>query len=140
MRSIETSFIFDAGHRILNLQPIEEQAIHGHTFNVKLIIKSEKLDKNAIIVDRNYLSSALHPLIKELDHSFILFEKDPIVNDIKNLAGKFGFQHKIIIIPINPTIEGITEYIFNRIKTLLPSQKIEVKIHASESLESSYSE
>ena len=38
-RTIQSSFIFEAGHRIIGLEPIEEQAIHGHTFIVKIIIK-----------------------------------------------------------------------------------------------------
>ena len=71
----------------------------------------------------------------------MLFNKDPLVNDLKEIAKKFKFEHKIIVIDINPTIEGLTDYLFRRIKILLPfKNKIEVRLRASESLESSYSE
>ncbi len=140
-RTIQASFVFDAAHRIIGLEPIEEQAIHGHTFFVKVKIKSEKLDNNAIIIDRNYVSKIIDPLIKELDHSCIIYREDPLLEDLNNLAKKFGFEHKIIVIEINPTIEGLTEYLFKRIKPLLPIEnKIEVILKASESLVSSYSE
>ncbi len=140
-RTIESSFTFDAGHRIVGIEPIEEQAIHGHTFNFKVIIKSKLLNKNGIIFDRNELLKIIQPFIKELDHSCLLFDKYPLVNDLKELAKKYKFEHKIISLDVNPTIEGLIDYLFRRIKKLLPIEnKIEIRLKTSESLESSYLE
>lgn len=140
-RTIECSFLFDIAHRITGLDVEREKALHGHGLTLIVIIEADKLDEYNMIIDRNEIIKKLNPLIEKLDHSCILWKKDSLADDIIAISKKHGFETKIILINNNPTVEGLSDYLFKEVKERLQiKNKIKIVLKVSESLQVSRSE
>jgi 6-pyruvoyl-tetrahydropterin synthase len=117
------------GHRIVGLKHKKEDTLHGHSveFEVMLELLTNK------IFDTNELKRRIKPLIDKLDHSFLIWENDPLKKQIISLAKNGDFGEKIIIVKENPTIEYLAKFLYENIQKRLPLKndyklKIVVKI------------
>lgn len=93
-------FTFEAAHRLPNL-PADHKCyrLHGHSFRVRLYIKSEELDSQlGWIMDFGDVKKAFKPILDQLDHHYL--------NDIKGLE--------------NPTSEVLAIWIWDQTKPRLP--------------------
>ena len=124
-QAISKKFHFDAGHRILGLKHGKEDTMHGHTW----VLEVKLINETANVFDTNILKELVLPIIDRLDHSYILWEEDPLINDFKSIAKKGGFEEKIIIINENPTLEGVLRYLYTEITKLLNIDECEFKLH-----------
>ncbi|WP_165759422.1 6-pyruvoyl trahydropterin synthase family protein [Mycobacterium decipiens] len=116
IRTIEKTFRFDAGHRSLGFDYTKEETIHGHTWELKLIVECrQKLDDMKTIFDTNELNVITRPIIDSLDHSFIIWTEDPIFDAFVKVCELAGVADKVYPVDFNPTIEGMVEHIFNRV-------------------------
>jgi 6-pyruvoyltetrahydropterin/6-carboxytetrahydropterin synthase len=77
--------------------------IHGHTWKVEVFVVGEKLDDIGILVDFETLKEKLEEITERLDHSFL--------NDLKEIG--------------NPTSENISRYVFQNLKSLPKTVKLE---------------
>jgi 6-pyruvoyltetrahydropterin/6-carboxytetrahydropterin synthase len=77
--------------------------IHGHTWKVEVFVVGEKLDDIGILVDFETLKEKLEEITERLDHSFL--------NDLKEIG--------------NPTSENISRYVFQNLKALPKTVKLE---------------
>jgi 6-pyruvoyl-tetrahydropterin synthase len=95
------------GHRIVGLKHKKEDTLHGHSveFEVMLELLTNK------IFDTNELKRRIKPLIDKLDHSFLIWENDPLKKQIISLAKKGNFKEKIVIMKENPTIEYLAKFL-----------------------------
>ena len=142
--TIEKTFRFDAGHRALGFHDHKEETLHGHTFSLRLVIEAtQALDVYKTIFDTNDLARVVKPLISQLDHSFILWDKDPIREQMEAICVSEKIADKLIIVDFNPTIEGLVEYIFTRVNEGLQLESAVLKradLDATATLRASYSE
>lgn len=95
---IETDFA--AAH---NLREYKGQCekLHGHNWKVKIVLRSEKLDKLGMVMDFRDAKSIIGKFVNDFDHNYL--------NDIEDF--------KIL----NPTTENISKIIYDRLKNTLPS-------------------
>ena len=97
--TIEKTFRFDAGHRCLGFDSSKEEALHGHSWVLRLVIEAtEALDENKTIFDTNEVSRLVKPMIEQIDH-------------------------KLYRVDFNPTVEGLVEYFFREIRRRLPLER-----------------
>jgi len=77
------------------------ERIHGHNYSVELQIEGKNLDEIGLLWDFAEAKQLLRGILEELDHS-LLNEDSPLAS-------------------LNPTVENIARYIFEKVKARLPS-------------------
>lgn len=87
--------IFSAAHR-LKLYRGKCEQLHGHNWKVAVVVSSQKLNKQGMVLDFMVLKKMLKKILDELDHKFL--------NKIK-----FFQQHQ-------PTAENIAYYVYTKFK------------------------
>ncbi|MET7390615.1 6-pyruvoyl tetrahydropterin synthase family protein [Streptomyces sp. NPDC005529] len=118
--TIEKTFRFDAGHRALGFNYQKEETIHGHTWELRLVVEAPGgLDSKKTIFDTNDLAVIVKPIISELDHSFILWREDPIYQEFVALCKLAGIEKKLYPVDFNPTLEGIVEHLYCKVNSQL---------------------
>ncbi len=142
--TIEKTFRFDAGHRCLGFENSKEAALHGHTWGLRIVVEATKpMGEYKTIFDTNKLSKVMKPIIKRLDHSFLLWDQDPIYERMVEMCKFASIGDCLYIVPFNPTVEGLVEYLFFEIRDALPLDGAllrRVDLDATTTLRASYSE
>ena len=91
---------FAAAHYLRNYHGKCENP-HGHNYRVKVYVSGKDLDKGGLLIDFSVLKKHLKSVLETLDH-----------HDL-NSTPYFTEQE--------PSAENISRYIFDSLKTLLPS-------------------
>jgi len=116
---IERKYHFYAAHRNKSAG-IKCARLHGHTYDIVVHIKIEKLN-NGIGILFSDIDQKIEPIIKDYDHYLLLDEKDTLC-EILELA-----EEKFVKLPFETSAENLSIWLFTRIKneTKLPIVKIE---------------
>ena len=85
---------FDAAHA-LHGYPGECRELHGHTWDVEVVVRGGALDEVGIVYDFKTLKDDLASVLDPLDHAYL------------NEVPPFDLQ--------NPTAENLSRYIFERL-------------------------
>jgi 6-pyruvoyltetrahydropterin/6-carboxytetrahydropterin synthase len=99
---LRKTFQFEAAH-LLPLLPATHKCrrLHGHSFQVEVVVEGENDPRLGWVMDYADISAAFKPLWEQLDHNYL--------NEIPGLD--------------NPTSENIAVWIWNRLKPALPLLK-----------------
>jgi len=142
--TIEKTFRFDAGHRCLGFASSKEEALHGHSWVLRLVIEArEPLGPHKTIFDTNELARIVKPMIEQIDHSFIVWTEDPIYERLSEMCKFANIDHKLYRVDFNPTVEGLVEFFFGAIRQRLPLQRAVLRraeLDATATLRACYSE
>ncbi len=103
---------FDAAHA-LHGYPGECCNLHGHTWDVEVIVRGSKLDEVGIVYDFKTLKSDLAAVLDPLDHVYL--------NDVS----PFDTQ--------NPTAENLSRHVFERLQERVGEQVRVVEVAVWES-------
>ena len=87
---------FDAAHA-LHGYPGECRNLHGHTWDIEVIVRGSELDEVGIVYDFKTLKADLAGVLEPLDHAYL--------NEVP------PFDH------INPTAENLSRYIYESLMT-----------------------
>ena len=118
--TIEKTFRFDAGHRALGFRDRKEEALHGHTWVLRLVIETaDALGPEKTLLDTNHLARVVKPIVDGLDHSFIVWSEDPLADRLAALCREADIEDRLVRVDFNPTIEGLCEHLFKTIKARL---------------------
>lgn len=119
MLKIEKKYYFYAGHRNKEAG-IKCGRPHGHTYDVVCTFAFDKME-NGVTMLFSDIDKKVEPIIKEYDHYFLLYEKDPLV-ELLRLANE---EYKTL--PFETSAENMSIWLFNRIKNeaKMPIVKIE---------------
>jgi 6-pyruvoyltetrahydropterin/6-carboxytetrahydropterin synthase len=93
---------FSASH-IIRDYPGECGRLHGHNWNVKVVVKTKELDNFGMAIDFKELSKILKEIIDKLDHYHL--------NDIPPFD------------KIQPTAENIAKFFYDEIKQKISDRK-----------------
>ena len=110
MYKLKLKHYFDAAHQLELDYKSKCQNLHGHRWEVEVVIKSDTLDRNGMIVDFKIIKE----IINHLDHC--------VIND------KVRF---------NPTAENLSRYIHNEILDKYPNNDFRIEVTVWESPEAS---
>lgn len=93
-------FRFEAAHRLPQVPPGHKcERLHGHSFKIELAIAGPVDPKTGWFIDFGVVYDAWRPLYDKLDHRYL--------NEVEGLE--------------NPTSENLAKWIWDRMKTPLPS-------------------
>ena len=129
---ITKTFRFEAGHRVWKQDLTSgrgagltrgEQVnrcvnLHGHSYRLEVTLGSENLSEQDMVVDFHHIKSALKELIDSIDHSFIIDVNDPMYDELRSVAERYGACR---IFPVNfcPTAEALARFFYDHLtKTL----------------------
>lgn len=117
---IQKKYHFYAAHRNKEAG-VKCGRIHGHTYDVIVHIKPEKLN-NGIGILFSDIDGKIESIIKEYDHYLLLNENDSLC-ELLELA-----DEDFIKLPFDTSAENMAIWLFTRIKngTKLPIVKIEL--------------
>lgn len=126
---IAKEFHWEMGHRLPEHFG-KCKNIHGHSY--RMIVELEgSLDDQGMIMDYFDLKKIVIPIIEELDHAFMVYEKDKEI--IKFLE---SVNSKKMVVDFQSTVENICRYILFQIqKQKLPSNVSKVKVRIFESVD-----
>ena len=116
---IEKKYHFYAAHR--NKEAGEKCGrIHGHTYDVKCFFKFNEIT-NGITMLFSDIDKIAEPIIKQYDHTFLLYKEDPLVDMLK-------FNNEPYTeLPFETSAENMSMWIFTEIKNEgLPICRIEL--------------
>ncbi|MGB9873555.1 MAG: 6-pyruvoyl trahydropterin synthase family protein [Hydrogenobacter sp.] len=127
-------FTFEAGHRVWkqNLtygrgaQFTQKEGVpqnkcvnlHGHSYTLEVVLGSDTLSEQDMVMDFYHVKNALKDLIDTIDHSFIIDINDPMYPELKEVAEKYGAL-KIFPVDFCPTAEALAKYFYDFLKKKL---------------------
>lgn len=137
--SIKTEF--SAAHNLRGYQG-KCEALHGHNWQVEVIVSSQKLDKIGIAIDFKKLKEVVNQVIEKLDHKYL--NELPYFSAVggslpDRQAGTSGGKKVIPVRKktakdksklssgVNPTSENMAKFIFDKIKPLLDKDAVSLK-------------
>ena len=96
---LRKTFRFEAAHLLPHLPKSHKcRRLHGHSFQVEIVVSGEVDPKLGWVIDYAEMSAAFKPLWEKLDHRYL--------NEVPGLA--------------NPTSENLAVWIWDRLKPRLP--------------------
>lgn len=130
---IAKEFRWEMGHRL----PFHQgkcRNLHGHSYKMLLELDGN-LDENGMVMDYFDVKSLIGPIVDELDHSFLVCEKDKeLIDALEKLNSKY------VIINFETTAENICKYFLDKIKNCgLPKNITSIKVRIYET-ENTYAE
>lgn len=126
---IAKEFHWEMGHRLPEHFG-KCKNIHGHSY--RMIVELEgSLNDKGMIMDYYDLKKIVNPVIEELDHAFMVYEKDKEI--VKFLE---SMKSKKVIVGFQSTVENICKYILTEIKKQsLPPNVTKLKVRIFESID-----
>ncbi|WP_329903222.1 6-carboxytetrahydropterin synthase [Porphyromonas pogonae] len=98
------------GHRVVGHEN-KCRHLHGHNYRIFFKCTSDQLDELGRVIDFAVIKEKLCMWLEnQWDHKMILWEKDPLLKDLKQLI-----PEDIIEVPFNPTAENIAMYLVNNV-------------------------
>lgn len=109
--------------------------LHGHSYKLQVEFEG-KVDVNTgMVLDYFEVKDIVAPIVDELDHTVIIWEKDSIL--IEKIS-ELNSNH--VIVPFETTAENLVEYFLDKIiKAKLPKEIIKIKVRVCET-ENTYAE
>ncbi|GET26289.1 6-pyruvoyl tetrahydropterin synthase family protein [Prolixibacter sp. NT017] len=99
---IRKKFRFEGAHIVRNCSSkLCRENIHGHSYEVEVFIKSNKLDKGFMVLDFILLSK-VGEFINSFDHAYSLWQGEK--PEIKDAV--YQINQRVAEIPVSPSAEG----------------------------------
>lgn len=125
---IAKEFRWEMGHR-LTFHKGKCKNLHGHSY--KMMIEFGGLpDENGMVLDYYDVKEYVGPVVDELDHSIMVYEKDKELQEVLN-----KLNSRMVVVPFESTAENLCFYFLDKISGLkLPSniESVKVKIFETE--------
>ena len=118
---LSKEFEFDAAHRIINNYSGKCSNFHGHCWTVVVYIEGYELDDRNMLMDFNEIKVLREWINDNLDHTTILWEKDPMLSCLKENS------QKVFSTKQNPTSEHLAQIILEKAISLFNNPGIRVE-------------
>ncbi len=106
---IRKLFKFENAHIVRNCSSDRcRRSIHGHSYQVELILEAHRLDYGQMVYDFGLLKSSIKDLIDSFDHAICFWNKD----DPEYVAMCKQFSARWISLPVSPSAEQFSRIIF----------------------------
>jgi len=130
---IAKEFTWEMGHR-LTFHEGKCRNLHGHSYKCLIELTGDP-DANGMVLDYFELKKIIDPILDELDHSVIVWNKD---SELIELLTKLN--SRMVIFDSQTTAENICLFFLKKIKlSNLPSNIKELKVRVLET-EDTYAE
>lgn len=88
---------------------------HGHTRRIEIVVSSEALDANDMVVDFKALKLALEEFIDQFDHAMALNSADPLRTDMERVYP----GSTVVFEGVDPTTEVMAKRIYDFVSEVL---------------------
>lgn len=106
---IRKLFKFENAHIVRNCSSERcKHSIHGHSYQVELILEAHRLDHGQMVYDFGLLKSSIKDLIDSFDHAICFWNQD----DPEYIAACKKFSARWISLPVSPSAEQFSRVIF----------------------------
>ena len=108
MFTVSRDFSFCYGHRLLDYNG-KCAHVHGHNGVARIALRSDRLDKQGMVLDFGDLKRTIGVWIEEnLDHRMILGRDDPLVEVLRRM------NEPMFLVDTNPTAENLAKLLFDQ--------------------------
>ena len=83
-------------------------SIHGHSYQIELILEAHRLDHGQMVYDFGLLKSSIKDIIDSFDHAICFWDKD----DPDYIAMCKQFSARWISLPVSPSAEQFSRVVF----------------------------
>lgn len=108
------AFTVESGH-MLSKHPEACRFPHGHTRRIEIVVSSERLDLNDMVVDFKALKLALEDFIEQFDHSMALNSSDPMRAEMERIYP----GSTVVFEGVDPTTEVMAKHIFDFVASVI---------------------
>lgn len=106
---IRKLFKFENAHIVRNCSSDRcRRSIHGHSYQVELILEAHRLDHGQMVYDFGLLKSSIKDLIDSFDHAICFWNKD----DPEYIKMCQTYSARWISLPVSPSAEQFSRVIF----------------------------
>ncbi len=103
-------FKAEIAHRLVSSYSKRCQSIHGHSYLFEVRLQGP-LNEDMMVMDFGELKDKFNGFLDKFDHTLVLFDKDPITEDLEALSLKHDMR--FMVVDYNPTAESMAYHIFN---------------------------
>jgi len=123
---VAKEFRWEMGHRLPEHFGLCKN-IHGHSY--KMIVEFEgEINEQGMVIDYYDVEKIINPIIKKLDHAFMVSRDDKVVLEFLN-----KINSKKVVIDFESTAENICNYLLGEIrKTKLTGNIKKIVVRVSE--------
>ncbi len=126
---IAKEFHWEMGHR-LPKHFGKCKNIHGHSYRMFVELEGD-IDSNGMIMDYYDLKKIVNPIVEDLDHAFMVYEKDKQIIEFLE-----SMKSKKVIVEFQSTVENICKYILHKIKEQeIPANVNKLRVRIFESID-----
>ena len=108
------TFTVESGH-MLSKHPERCRYPHGHTRTIEVVVSSETLDANDMVLDFKALKHAISGYVERLDHAMAVNSQDPMLEAIRQVHP----ESLIVYDNVDPTTEVIAKDLFDYVASVL---------------------
>lgn len=106
---IRKLFKFENAHIVRNCSSDRcRRSIHGHSYQVELILEAHRLDHGQMVYDFGLLKGVIRDLFDSFDHAICFWSKD----DPAYIAACQQFSARWISLPVSPSAEQFSRVFF----------------------------
>lgn len=103
------TFKFENAHIVRNCSSDRcKYSIHGHSYQVELLLEAHRLDNGQMVYDFGLLKSSIKDIIDSFDHAICFWDKDD--SDYIDACKKFSSRW--VSLPVSPSAEQFSRVIF----------------------------
>ena len=107
--TVTKRFRFYAAHRNTDLCG-KCESIHGHCYVLMVAVTAPK--RSSVTIPFAELEAAVSPVIEEMDHSLLLWSKDPARGALESS----GACEKTYVVPFQTSCENMADHIMRRLQ------------------------
>ena len=129
---IRKLFRFENAHIVRNCSSDRcSRSIHGHSYQVEILLEAHALDNGQMIYDFGLLKGHIKELIDSFDHAVAFWDKD----NAEYIAFCKQFSARWISLPVSPSAEQFSRVIFVLVdavlkQTVMQNGEADVSLHS----------
>lgn len=119
---IRKLFKFENAHIVRNCSSDRcKRSIHGHSYQVELILQAHRLDHGQMVYDFGLLKGAIKDIIDSFDHAITFWHKD----DESYIQACKDFSARWVSLPVSPSAEQFSRVIFFWVNEILKQTQMQ---------------
>ncbi len=119
---IRKLFKFENAHIVRNCSSDRcKRSIHGHSYQVELILQADRLDHGQMVYDFGLLKGAIKEIIDSFDHAIAFWNKD----DPEYIKACQNFSARWVSLPVSPSAEQFSRVIFFWVSEILKQTQMQ---------------
>ncbi len=119
---IRKLFKFENAHVVRNCSSDRcKFSIHGHSYQIELILEAHRLDHGQMVYDFGLLKSSIKDIIDSFDHAICFWDKD----DPDYIAMCKQFSARWISLPVSPSAEQFSRIVFFWVREILKQTQMQ---------------